>query len=198
MNGAFSRHSLIYRAILLGSLGLACCETLAGCQQVDATPTVADVAIMTGHSAEIGSALESDQWTVKLIEAPYTSAKVGAGGGEHYQFQELGAAEAEGVFVILPVELTNGGDDIRMFGKSSGLVVADSQGRETPLAQGRPHLTLTYSNIDRWGEFENQIFQNPMEAGVTWDGPLVFDVPKDATGLRLQFLGSDKDISLGL
>ena len=45
---------------------------------------------------------------------------------------------------------------------------------------------------------DNQLNQNPMEDGVAWEGPLVFDVPEDATGLTLHFQGSDELIDLGL
>ena len=185
-------------AARVGLIGLACVAFLTACEQ-EGTATPADVPVDVGETADIGAALESDQWTVTLIDAPYTAETTGSGavGYISYGTQDRGTAEAEGIFVILPVELTNGADDIRMFGKASGLVVADEQGRETELASGRPHLTLVYSS-ERWGEFENQIFQNPMEAGVTWEGPLVFDVPKDATGLTLRFRGSDESIDLGL
>ena len=44
--------------------------------------------------------------------------------------------------MIVPVALMNGGEEIRMFHRASGLVVADEQGREVELAKGRPHQTL--------------------------------------------------------
>ena len=183
-------------AARVGLIGLACVAFLTACEQ-EGTATPADVPVDVGETADIGAALESDQWTVTLIDTPYTTEMVGAGGGEHYQWQDVGTAEAEGIFVILPVELTNASSEIQMLHRASGLVVADEQGREAELAKGRPHQTLVYTS-ERWGEFENQIFQNPMEAGVTWEGPLVFDVPDDATGLTLRFRGSDQSIDLGL
>ena len=182
-------------AICIGLVGLVCGALLTGCGAQGAAAPDATVAV--GETADIGAALESDQWTVRLIEAPYSVRQVGVGTYQDAEVLDMGAAQAEGIFVILPVELTNGGDEIRMFGKSSGLVIADEQGRETELASGRPHQALAFSS-ERWGEFENKIFQNPMEAGVTWEGPLVFDVPEDASGLTLYFTGSGESIDLGL
>lgn len=180
---------------MFGLTGLLCWALLIGCGAQNTPEPDAPVAV--GETADVGAALESDQWTVKLIDAAYSVQQVGSGAFQDYNEFDTGAVQAEGIFVVLPVELTNRAGEIRMFGKASGLVVMDEQGRETELASGRPHQAVAYT-AERWGEFENRLYQNPMEAGVTWEGPLVFDVPKDASGLVLHFRGSGELIDLGL
>ena len=189
------RNGIRALAMCIGVVGLAYGALLTGCgAQSRGAP---DEPIAVGESADVGAAVESDQWTVRLVDAPYSVQQVGVGTYQDAEILDMGAAQAEGVFLILPVELTNGAGEIRMFGKTSGLIVVDEQGRETELASGRPHQALAFSS-ERWGAFENKIFQNPMEAGITWEGPLVFDVPEDATGLTLHFRGSGESIDLGL
>ena len=184
-------------AACFGLAGLFCVAFLSGCREA-ATPTLW-AAAATGQDAEVGATLTHDQWSVTLIEAPYSADLLGVGTVQmHYQAPELGAAEADGIFVVVPVALVNGADEIRMFSRGAGLVVTDAQGREMAMATSKPHFALVYADVERWGTQDNQLIQNPMEAGVRLEGPLVFDVPEDATGLTLHFQGSDELIDLGL
>lgn len=180
-----------------GIIAMVCIGGLVACGG-RGTPTPAEVAIAVAESEDIGKTIQSRQWEITLVDSPYTTKQVGRGTAKNYQSYSLGTLEAEGVFLVVPVSLTNGADEMRMFTKgSSQLVATDAQGRETPLAGGPAHMTLVY-NSDDWGEQENQLVQNPIDAGVTWEGPLVFDAPEDATGLKISFKGSDESIDLGL
>lgn len=171
--------------------------SLAGCGE-RSTPTPADIAIAVAENAEIGKTVQAQDWEITLIDPPYTSKQVGRGTAKAAQSYAVGTLDAEGIFLIVPVRLTNGADEMRMFTRaSSQLEVVDAQGRVTLLALGRAHMTLVY-NSDRWGKEENQLVQNPLDAGVTWEGPVVFDVPEDATGLSMSFKGSEESIDLGL
>ena len=162
------------------------------------TPRPGDPQITTSNGAEIGKAIQSQRWEITLAGSAVMVGQVGSGTAKMRKYFDFGIREAEGLFLIVPVQLTNGADEMRMFTtKSSQLIVTDAQGRETPLAGAPVNMTATYDD-ERWGELENQLVQNPMEAGLTWEGPLVFDVPADATGLRMSFVGSDKSLILGL
>ena len=181
--------------------GVAVCAlltlSLAGCGG-GSTPTPADIPVTVAENAEIGKAILSQDWEITLIAPPYTSQQIGSGTAKAAQSYSIGTLDAEGIFLIAPIQLTNGAGEMRMFSRaSSQLVVTDAQGRVTQLGLGRVHMTLVY-NSERWGERENQLVQNPLDAGVTWEGPVVFDVPEDATGLKLSFEGSEESIDLDL
>ena len=171
--------------------------SVAGCGG-GSTPTPADIPVAVGEGAEIGQTILSQDWEITLIEPPYTSQQVGSGTAKAAQSYAIGTLDAEGIFLIVPIQLTNAADEMRMFSRaSSELIVTDGQGRATLLGLGRVHMTLVY-NSERWGKEENQLVQNPLDAGVTWEGPVVFDVPEDATGLSMSFKGSEESIDLGL
>ena len=160
-------------------------------------PPPDEAQLTTSIDAEIGKAIQSRQWEITLVDSAVMVAQVGSGTAKMRKYFDFGIREAEGLFLIVPVQLTNGADEMRMFtSKSSQLIVTDAQGRETPLAGAPVNATAAYDD-ERWGEQENQLVQNPMKAGVTWEGPVVFDVPADATGLRMSFVGSDDALIVG-
>ena len=161
------------------------------------TPSAGEAQIAESNNAEIGKTIQSQQWEITLIDSPLIVEQVGSGTAKMRKYFDFGIREAEGMFLIVPVQLTNDADEMRMFtSKSSQLIVTDGQGRETPLAAAPVNMTATYDD-ERWGEQENQLVQNPMEAGLTWEGPVVFDVAEDATGFRMSFKGSEDSVILG-
>ena len=61
-------------------------------------------------------------------------------------------------------------------------------------------LTVHYPHIysdERWMKDENQLRQIVMDAGEAREGPLIYDVPEDATGLILVMEGTDETLDLG-
>lgn len=109
---------------------------------------------------------------------------------------ELGEKEAEGIWVVLVVEVTNVSGDLAMLSKNL-LTVTDSQGGEYPLASTNPHFSLIEAD-DRWASIEDsQLVQYVFNSGATRGGPLVFDVPEGATGLKLAMDGTEDTIDLG-
>ena len=161
------------------------------------TPSPGEANTAESSNAEIGKTIQSQRWEITLIDSPLMVEQVGSGTAKMRKYFDFGVREAEGIFLIVPVQLTNGADEMRMFtSKSSQLIVTDVHGREVSLAGAPVNMTVAYDD-ERWGEQENQLVQNPMEAGVTWEGPVVFDVPEDATGFRMSFQGSEDSVVLG-
>ncbi|MBV7327457.1 DUF4352 domain-containing protein [Chloroflexi bacterium TSY] len=154
--------------------------------------------IVEAENAQIGANVLTEEWEVTLTAAPYKTKVVGTGpssGGRSGEWGDIGIQEAEGMWLILPVELTNKADEMIML-TGKFFRVRDAQGTEYPMAP-RPVHAATIWNDERWGERENQLPQNPMDVGVTNSGPIIFDVPEHATGLELIMDGTDEAIDLG-
>ena len=157
--------------------------------------------MVTAEGAEVGKTVEAQGWIITLIEPPLQAEKVGSGTGDVYdqaageEGSEAGTRIADGIWLILPVELTNQTGDMA-FLPSKLPKVTDAQGREFELEGRATHLPYVNAS-ERWGKRENQLVQNVIDAGATLEGPLIYDVAKDATGLRLIMEGADASIDLG-
>ncbi|MEM7538865.1 MAG: hypothetical protein AAF639_42305 [Chloroflexota bacterium] len=154
--------------------------------------------IETAEGADINATLASAEWEVKLVDAPFKTKAVGSGAevtGRSGEFGDIGTHEAEGMWLILPVELSNKADEMLMLGGKLFKVV-DGVGNEYAMAPRPIHASAIWHG-DRWGEKENQLPANPIDVGLTHPGPLVFEVPSDATGLQLIMDGVDGSIRLG-
>ena len=182
----------------VGLLVMACVLSAAGCGGgTKATPEVT-----LGDSPDVGRTLQAQGWVVTLIEQPEQRKQVGTGaatstgqGSVGEQGSESGARIADGLWLIVPIELTNSTGDMALLSKRL-LTVTDAQGQEYQFRGREIHAPHIYSS-ERWGETENQLMQNPMDTGVTRQGPLIYDVPADATGLTLVMQGTDETIDLG-
>ena len=155
-------------------------------------------------SADVGKSLRAQGWVVTLIEQPQQRKQVGSeegafpGGSEADHFVSHGFSsmpEAEGMWLILGLELTNQSGDLAMLSNKL-LKVADSQGREVTLEGITVHSPHIWSD-ERWMKEENQLIQVVMHDGEVREGPLIYDVPEDATGLKLVMQGTDDTIDLG-
>lgn len=196
------RRVALYRttfAISAGLMVLVCSLALVACGGDDAATTPeAKIA----ENAQVGQSIESNQWEVTLVDQPFIVKQCGTGTSSTYgsssteQDWDTDVQVAEGTYLIAPVELTNVADEMRMFTKGAGLVVTDAQGQVIPLGRFTVHKTCVYS-FDRWGENENYLVDNPMDASVTWEGPVIFDVPEDASGFVMSFGESEDSIDLG-
>ena len=105
-----------------------------------------------------------------------------------------GAELAEGIWLVCPVQLTNNGE-LNMLG-SKVFKVTDELGREFPQAVLGPHFIQIWAT-ERWMNNDNQLLQNPIDTGVSREGPFIFDVAEDSTGLRLTANGIEESIDLG-
>ena len=154
------------------------------------------------EGADIGVTLEAQNWLIKLTAAPEQRQKVGdmewqrtgLGDGAGQWITE-GADEAEGIWLICPVELVNNDAEMRML-SGKLLKVTDEQGREFAMTGLAAHFIQIWST-EGWTVPDNQTLQNPIDAGVTLEGPVIFDVAEDSTGLRLTADGIEESIGLG-
>lgn len=139
-------------------------------------------------------------WVITLMYPPQQRKQVGDTLWQDFVYGEdewipEGAGEAEGIWPICSVELTNNGGEM---GILSGklLKVTDAQGREFPTAGQSVHCIQIWLTED-WETPEYQIPQNPVEAGVTLEGPVIFDMAEDSTGLGPTAQGIEESIGLG-
>ena len=160
--------------------------------------------VVTSDSADVGKSLRAEGWVVTLFEQPRQRKQVGSvegafpGGSESDHFVAAGFSsmpEAEGMWLILPIELTNESGDLAMLSIRL-LTVVDDQGREASLAGITVHSPHIWSE-ERWMKEENQLMQVVMYDAEVRQGPLIYDVPEDATGLKLVMQGTDDTVDLG-
>ena len=174
---------------------------LVGCGE-QATPTAP---LEKAENAEVGKSGRSDAWEITLLDAPYKDEIVGD--EEQGENEQMGyvvtdvfipvAQEPDGIWLILPVRITNIGESENAF-LLGGLHILDDQGREIPVGGRLVHSSAIWiHDPDRWGSDENQLLPSFFLAGQAREGPAVFDVPLDATGLKLAMKGSDETIDLG-
>ena len=174
---------------------------LTGCA-AQATPTVR---LQFAANADVGKSIRSDQWETTLLDAPYKDEIVGD--EEQGENEQMGyvvtdvfipvAQEPDGIWLILPVRITNIGESENAF-LPGGLHILDDQGREIPVGGRLVHSSAIWiHDPDRWGSDENQLLPSFFLAQQAREGPAVFDVPLDATGLKLAMKGSDETIDLG-
>lgn len=153
-----------------------------------------------GINAETGKTIQSDDWMVTLLGQASKDKVVGDEEGEiqaSISQYEQAVRTAQGVWIIVPIELKNQGDEANML-LSSTIMIADDQGREYPIGDRLVHHSQVWiSDVTRWGDRKNQLVQNVFDAGIVREGPAIFDVREDATGLRLILKGSDESIDLG-
>jgi hypothetical protein len=193
MTGADVAHLRV--SLLTACLLLACVAGLTACAG-DATPTSS--AVVRAENTELGQTIAPENWVITLIEPPEQLKLMGErveGGGWWSNYSREGANLAEGKFVIVPVELTNDTDEERMFPQLM-LKVIDAQGREYAMSLLPAHHIYIWTT-ERWMDDENQLVQNVYDPGRTREGPIIFDVAEDATGLRMTADGSDESIDLG-
>ena len=179
-----------------------CVAVVAACaSDGEAAPRAGPAsALNVADSAEVGRTLDADGWVVTLVEPPEQRKEVGSGDVDivsaHYeQYGFTSVVTTEGWWLILGLEVTNDTGDMALV-PAKLLKVADAQGREY-LLQGKMTTFAVIWTDERWMKEECYLFSDAVDDGVTLTGPLVFDVPEDATGLKLVMKGSDETIGLG-
>jgi len=160
-----------------------------------ATPTPA---VTTAKNAEVGKSLESQDYELTLVDQPYEAKLVGGlvpGGGQLLTEYETVVREPKGIWLIVPVKLTNHSEEVRVLSKDA-FVVKDAQGREFQVGGRLEHQAHVFE-MDRWKSNDNYLVENPMSSGQTREGPLIWDVAKDSTGLRMTADGTEESFGLG-
>ena len=160
-----------------------------------ATPTPA---VITAENAEVGESLESQDYELTLIDQPYESKLVGGlvkGGGQLLTEYGTVVREAKGVWLVIPVRLTNSSEEVRVLSRDA-FIVKDAQGREFRVGGRLEHQAHVFE-VERWMSNDHYLVENPMSAGQTREGPLIYDVAEDSTGLRMTVEGTEVSFSLG-
>lgn len=157
-------------------------------------------------SAAVGQTLQAEGWAVTLIEPPERRKEVGAAdmGGigqgvvmDHFvAYGYTTLVQTEGWWLILGVEVTNDTGEMALLSKNL-LTVTDSQGQEYKIEGMMVHLPHVWAD-ERWMKDENYLMADAIDTGVTLEGPLIYEVPEDATGLTLRMRGTDETIDLGI
>lgn len=162
-------------------------HAVGGCTK----PTPNSASIAVAENAAIGKTIRAQDFEFTLIDLPETVTKVGSElvGGRRYLY------DADGIFIIAPFRLTNDSGELRM-PSASVLKARDAQGREFPLEQAYHHLGYIWTQ-ERWMEEQNLLPQNPMDPGLSREGPLIFDVAADSEGIVMTAEGTEDTIALG-
>ena len=193
------RRSLHRRGVWsAGVLGICLCATLiSACSTEEATPEV-----WVSDSAEVGKTLEGGGWAVTLLAQPELTKRLGSGsgtettGGMSEGGGQTGVRIADGMWLIVIIEMVNESDDLAMYPKDL-LTVTGDRGDEYEVGT-RKEIGPLINADDRWeGQSQNQLINWVFEVGLPREGPLVFDVPEDATGLKLVMEGTEETIDLG-
>ena len=206
-NPVKSRCLLVFATIIV-ALSAASCGDAQGEEEAASSPVEeqgsgAPEGAAFAENAEVGKTLAAQGWTISLIDRPEQAKQVGSGAAdamtnEGSSFGGLsGVREADGVWLILVVEIVNGTGDMAFIPKSL-LAVTDDQGGHYEAGGVREAVGPLINDDDRWeSQEENQLVQWVFEEALPRRGPLVFDVPEQATGLKLVIEGTDETIDLG-
>ena len=159
------------------------------------------------ENAAIGQTIEGQGWRITLLEAPEQMKRIGgevigdaSGVGKYVSLQGAQSfsdddVTADGVYLMAPIEIANtSGED--QYVSQSVLKVMDAGGQSYK-SSGRIEHGVYVWITERWMDEESILIPGVMVEGHTRQGPAIFDVPEDATGLVLMIDGVDDAIDLG-
>ena len=188
----------------VGLLGVMLVVTVASCGGQGAEEDGSALQpVVKAENAEVGKSIEGQGWRITLLDVPERMKMIGgevAGVGTYVRLKGTqGFADdditAEGVYVVAPIEITNISDEA-LYVSQSVLKVMDSDGQSYD-AGGRIEHKVYVWITERWMKEEHELIPGVMDNGLTRQGPIIFDVPEDATGLALAIDGADDTIDLG-
>lgn len=101
--------------------------------------------------------------------------------------------DAQGLFYVITLKIENKGKETKTV-DSSMITLTDSQGRKFDRSiEGQTAKGLSQGKVD--------LFLQQVQPGLSVTGDIVFDAPKDATGLKLMvkgsYFGTGKEVDLG-
>lgn len=101
--------------------------------------------------------------------------------------------DAQGQFQIITLKIENKGNETKLI-DSSMITLTDSQGRKFDRSiEGQTAKGMTQGKVD--------LFLQQVQPGLNITGDIVFDIPKDAAGLKLNvkgsYFGKGQEIGLG-
>ena len=124
----------------------------------------------------------ASRWRIERTGRPELRSTVGMGEG-------LTPVAADGVFLVVPIAVTNRGERPAVFNPASTLEVTDGEGRRYDVdtrATGAAYVL----------DFGYEPSFAPRQPGIPYPDVAVFDVPADAAGFRLRAV--DGSLSLAL
>ena len=145
---------------------------------------------------DVGKTIASQGWIVTLYSDPYSSGQIGEGTFDVYHDFDDAVVQPEGVFLMIPIRVVSEQEEMLFFPKAL-FALTDSQGREFPQASYEAHLSHV-NQAERWDGARNMLIRNWIDPGGTLEGPLIFDVAEDTSGLRLQVEGAEDSFDLGV
>ena len=167
--------------------------TAASCGSEATTPPSA---VRTADGAEVGASVEAREWQVTLIDLPMLMKRAsGEAGANTWDTAEPGTDTAAGIWLVCPVRVANTAGELRMFPWKL-FVATDEQGRHFSMTNKPAHIIHIWST-ERWMSDDHQLIQNTLDVAEFREGPLLFDVSEDSTGLRLTADGIEASIDLG-
>ena len=137
--------------------------------------------VASEEEAEIGRAIQSQAWEVMVTKPSEKLSLVGKGDITY---------RAEGIFVIVFVKVTNLGKELQMIPREL-LRLRDAQGREFEATQSA--IQIAYI-LPRGMEL---LLDSPMASAESRESIIIYDVPTDATGLRMTMEGTEETLDLG-
>lgn len=158
--------------ILLCAAGLTACGDGGG--SGEPTPMVA-----SETEVDLGETIPTGDWEIAIARPPEKLLVMGTGDV---------VLRAEGIYVIVPIEATNLGEEMEIVPWEQ-VWVRDSQGRE--FDAGGVGIHAAYAIPRGIG------FSYPVNPGESRDTIIVFDVPTDATGLRMTTDETEETLALG-
>jgi len=132
----------------------------------------ATIASLTPPPATPTAPAFGERWRVEVVGPVTLEAEVG-------RREALTPIAAEGVFLVVPIEVTNLSDRPLAFAATNRLQIVDGEGRiydVDPRATGAAYLL----DLDLEASFE------PRQPGIVYPDVVVFDVPADADDLSLE------------
>ncbi len=103
------------------------------------------------------------------------------------------SSKAQGIFYVVTLKIENKGKETKTI-DSSMITLTDDQGRKFDRSiEGQTAKGLSQGKVD--------LFLQQVQPGLSVTGDIVFDIPKDATGLKLvvksSLFGTSQQIDLG-
>ena len=133
--------------------------------------------------ADIDKTVVSANWKIMLKGVPDVQQIIGGGG--------VTKQSDNGVFIIIPAEVTNTGKDIVLF-PDDLIFLKDSTGKQWSLASSTPQFAYkqTHAEVDI-------LMDSPVSGGDTRKTVLIFDVAAGATGFVLTIPAEKIELKLG-
>lgn len=159
--------------LLLCGAGLTAC---GGGGDEESMPVVA-----SEQDAEIGKPIQSQAWEVMITRSAQKLRIVGEG--------EI-TYQAEGIYVIVPVKVTNIGEELEMIPREL-LRLRDAQGQEFQATQSAIQVAYILPRS------MDLLLDSPVASGEARESVIIYDVSTEATGLMMTVEGTEETLDLG-